>query len=264
MKKIISLVICVLTLCLVACKKNDEKTIIVGASITPHAEILEECREYIESKGYKLKIVEYTDYVLPNVGVNDGSLDANFFQHKPYLDKYNESNKTNLVSVCKIHYEPLGLYGGKKSVLTGISQNDTIAIPNDSTNRARALHLLKNLGLIQLDTGKGILATTKDITENKYNLKIVELEAAQIPLQLNSFDYGIVNGNYALNSNIISKLISSENSDSIGATYYANILCVKDANKDSEKTKILIEALTQDKIRDFINEKYKGIVIPVF
>ena len=108
------------------------------------------------------------------------------------------------------------------------------------------------------------MATTKDITENKYNLKIVELEAAQIPLQLNSFDYGIVNGNYALNSNIISKLISSENSDSIGATYYANILCVKDANKDSEKTKILIEALTQDKIRDFINEKYKGIVIPVF
>ena len=252
MKKIISLVICVLALCLVACKKNDEKTIIVGASITPHAEILEECREYIESKGYKLKIVEYTDYVLPNVGVNDGSLDANFFQH------------TNLVSVCKIHYEPLGLYGGKKSDLTGISQNDTIAIPNDSTNRARALHLLKDLGLIQLDTDKGILATTKDITENKYNLKIVELEAAQIPLQLNSFDYGIVNGNYALNSNIISKLISSENSDSIGATYYANILCVKDTNKDSEKTKILIEALTQDKIRDFINEKYKGIVIPVF
>lgn len=264
MKRLISIVSLVLVLFLVACKKDNEKVITVGASITPHAEILEECRDYIESKGYKLRIVEYTDYILPNVGVNDGSLDANFFQHKPFLDKYNESNKTNLIAVANIHYEPLGIYGGKKSDLSLVDKNSTIAIPNDSTNRARALHLLKDLGLIELDTSKGILVTSKDITSNKYNLKIVELEAAQVPLQLSSFDYGIVNGNYALNSNIISKLIRSEDTSSIGATYYANILCVKAQNEKSLKTEILIEALKQDKIRDFINEKYQGIVIPVF
>lgn len=264
MKKIISLFILILTLCLVGCGGTDEKTIVVGASITPHAEILEQCRDYVESKGYKLKIVEYTDYILPNVGVSDGSLDANFFQHKPYLDGYNENNKTDLISVAQIHYEPLGIYGGKQENLENIPDGATIAIPDDSTNRARALHLLKDLGLIELDTSKGILVTSKDITKNEHNLQIKELEANQVPLQLKSFDYGIVNGNYALSSNIISKLIANEDVESLGAKYYANILCVASKNENSEKTKILIEALTQEKVYNFIVSKYNGIVVPVF
>lgn len=264
MKKIISFVILVLAFLLVGCGGTDEKTIFVGASITPHAEILEECRAYIEAKGYKLKIVEYTDYVLPNVGVSDGSLDANFFQHLPYLNEYNESNKTDLVSVAEIHYEPLGIYGGKQESLENIPDGATIAIPDDSTNRARALHLLKDLGLIELDTSNGILVTVKDITKNEHNLEIVELEANQVPLQLNGFDYGVVNGNFALSSKITDKLIANEDVESLGAKYYANIICVASKNENSEKTKILVEAITQENIREFINQKYQRIVVPVF
>ena len=264
MKKTLSLVICLLLLAISSCgKKNDDKTIRVGASSSPHAEILKECKSYVESKGYKLEIVEFSDYILPNVGVAENSLDANYFQHQPYMENYNKKNKTSLKAVLKVHFEPLGFYAGKKSKLEDIEVGSTIGIPNDDTNCARALYLLRDLGLISVDESKGFEITSKDITSNPKKLQIVELEAAQLPTQLPSFDYAVINGNYALESHITSKLLSSEDSNGIGATTYANILCVNEGNENSEKTKILIEALSQSSIKDFINNKYQGVVVPL-
>lgn len=261
MKKLFCL-LCLLFVCVFVSCSDNSNVITVGASVVPHAQILNECKEYVKSFGYKLKIVEYTDYILPNKAVSDGSLDANFFQHKAYLDDYNESNKTDLVEVLKVHYEPLGLYNGKKEGIDNIN-NSTIAIPNDPTNCARALFLLKELGLIELDESKGIKVTSKDIIKNNANLTITEIEAAQIPLQLDSFDYGVINGNYALSGNVISKLIKAEGKESLGPTIYANLLVVQKGNEENDKIKILVEALSQERIREFIKREYKDVVIPI-
>lgn len=253
----------VIAVCLIGCNKDD-KVITVGASPAPHAEILEQCKEYVESKGYTLEIVEFSDYILPNVGVSDGTLDANFFQHQPYLTDYNAENETDIVSVLAVHFEPLGLYAGKSTAITTITQNASIGIPNDTTNGARALLLLDSLDIIEIDSSKGLLTTKSDITSNPYNVEIVEFEAASLPAQLPSLDYAVINGNYAISNNIIDKLLASEDKNSTAATTYANILCVNDGHEEDEKIKVLIEALTQQSIKDYINDTYNQTVVPVF
>lgn len=255
-----------LVVVLSACSKNtiDDKVIVVGASISPHSEILEETRSYIESKGYKLKIVRYTDYIQPNVGVLDGSLDANYFQHLPYLEEYNNTNKSNLVSVGTIHTELLAIYSGKSNSFD-LNEGAVIAIPNDVTNGARALLLLDSVGLLEVDKSKGLLVTKKDILSNPLKLEIKEFEAALIPHHLADVDLGVVNGNVALSSKITDKLIAggTEDINSIGGLRYANIIAVKAGNEDSDAIKVLLEALRQDNIKEYIISKYDGLVLPV-
>jgi len=264
MKKIILGLSLLLTTTLAGCSKNtiNDKEIVIGASISPHAEILEQTRNFVEEKGYKLVIKEYTDYVIPNQELNSGALDLNFFQHQPYLDQFNESNGTDLVSVLKIHFEPLGLYSLNQT-LDWIKDGAKIGIPNDTTNGARALLLLEALNIIELDDAKGILSTKNDITSNPYNIQVFEFEAASLPAQLSSLDYAVINGNYALSSNILDKKISEEDSTSLAASLYGNVLAVKKGNETKEVVQIMIEALSQPSIRTYIEETYQGIVVPL-
>lgn len=267
MKKLFNFILLViLGVSLVGCgAKNtiDDKVIVVAASETPHAEILEQTRSYIESKGYELEIKVFNDYVIPNEVTEDGEVDANFFQHFPYLDDFNQKHNTHLVSVLQVHFEPLGLYQGKRTSLDNLN-NAKIAIANDTSNGARGLLLLEQAGIIKLDSSKGVNVTVSDIVENVYNVEIVELEAAIIPVQLLDLDFAVINGNYALEANISSdKLLDSEASDSLGAQTYANIIAVKEGNQESEDIKVLVEALSQVSITTFIENNYKGIVIPL-
>ncbi|MGI6767884.1 MAG: MetQ/NlpA family ABC transporter substrate-binding protein [Bacilli bacterium] len=267
MKKFVCLCFCVLFLFVFSgcVSKNsiDDKNIVVAASQTPHAEILEQTRAFIESKGYTLEIRVFNDYVVPNEVTASGEVDANFFQHLPYLEDYNKNNKTNLVSVLKVHYEPLGLYQGKRTSLDDL-ENAKIAIANDNSNGARGLLLLQEKNIIVLDQSKGTNVTVNDIIENPHNVKIVELEAAVIPSQLSDVDYAIINGNYALEAAIPkAKLLASEEAGSLAAQTYANIIAVKAEYKDKEAIKILIEALNQENIVKFINDTYQGVVVPL-
>lgn len=254
MKK--SLLIISFILLLFGCtNKNtiDDKTIVVGASPSPHKEILEQTRNYIESKGYELKIVEYDDYILPNKGVETGELDANYFQHEPYLVNYNEKNNANLISILKVHYEPLGIYSGKKSTLDDVYD---IAIPNDETNRARALLLLHKNNLITLDKEDENVTSNNIIDYKGHN--IIEVEAASIPAQ--KTDLLVCNGNYALSAKITDRLIVKEDENSL-ASKYKNIIAIKEENKDKEAIKILIEALKQENIKTFIETNYKNTIV---
>ncbi len=245
--------------------KLDEKTIRIGASPSPHAEILEQVKAVVEEKGYKLEIVEYNDYVLPNTAVNDGELDANFFQHKPYLDNFNKENKTNIVSVANIHFEPLGFYSTKVTSIEDIADGATIGVPNDTSNEARALLLLEAKGLITLKQGAGVNATVQDIESNPKNLKIKEIEAAQLPRSLQDLDAAVINGNYAIAGGLkMSEALAVEESTSVAAETYANIIAVKAGNENSEKIKVLIDALKSDAVKKYIEENYAGAVVPVF
>ena len=241
----------------------NDKTIKIGATVTPHSEILEKVKENLASSGYTLDIVIYNDYVLPNTALEDGELDANFFQHGPYLEDFNKENGTHIVSVAPIHFEPMGIYAGKSSSLSDVADGASIAVPNDTTNEARALLLLEANGLIKLKDGAGIASTVIDIDENPYNLKIEELEAAQVPKAIQDVDFAVVNGNYAIEAGL-SDPIAVEASDSLAADTYANIVCVKEGNENSDKTKALVDAILKDNVRDFINSNYKGAVVPVF
>lgn len=267
MKKIISLVLLlVLSLSLVGCKKNsiDDKVIVVGASITPHAEILEQARGYIESKGYKLDIKTYTDYILPNVALSEGELDANFFQHGPYLEDYNNKNNTNLISVLSVHYEPLGIYAGVSNDIKNIKNGAKIAVPNDSTNYARSLLLLQALNIIEVDSTKGLLIKNSDITKNPYNVEIITFNAASLPAQLSEVDFAVINGNYAESSKVdSSKLLAQEDAESVAAKIYANIVVVNKGNENKEAIIVLVEALSQSNISQFIKEKYHNTVLPL-
>ncbi len=246
-------------------KKKDDKVIKVGASPTPHAEILKVVEDELKDKGYKLEIVEYNDYVLPNNALENGEIDANFFQHKPYLDDFNAENKTHLASVASIHYEPFGIYAGKTSKLDDLQKGATVAVPNDTKNEARALLLLEAKGLIKLKDGVGVQATKLDIVENPLELDIQEIEAAQIARTIKDVDIAAINGNYALNAGLtIKDAIVVESADSVGATTYANIIAVKEGNENSAKTKALVEALQSDKVKDYIEKNYDGAVVPVF
>lgn len=238
--------------------------ITIAASATPHAEILEAAKPYLEERGYELKITEFDDYVQPNEVVESGEFDANYFQHVPYLESFNEEKGTHLVEAGKIHYEPFGIYPGTKSSLSDVSDGDTIAVPNDTTNEARALLLLQANGLITLKEGAGLKATVNDISENPYNLKIEELAAEQVARVKDEVAYVVLNGNYALAAGFsVSKdSLAYETTDSEAAKTYVNIIAVKEGNEDNEGIKALVEVLTSDEIKDFINETYDGAVVP--
>ena len=248
--------------------RSNEKEIVVGATIQPHAEILnsDAFQNKLKDLGYTVKVVEYTDYVQPNEATQDGSLDANFFQHQPFLDDFNKENKGSLVSVAKVHYEPYGLYAGKTSSLENIKDGATIAVPNDSSNEARALQMLQAGGLITLKEDAGLMATVNDIVENTHNISFKEIESAQTPLVLNDVDFAVINGNYAMQAglNVQKDALLLEDAKSVGAETYANILVVKEENQDSDKTKALVEAITSDEVKSFMEEKYSGAVIPVY
>lgn len=246
-------------------KDGDDKTIKVGASPAPHAEILKEVKAELEKDGYKLEVVEFQDYVQPNKALDAGDIDANYFQHKPYMDEFNAKQETELVSIGAIHYEPLGLYQGEKKSLDELAEGDKIAVPNDTTNEARALLLLESEGLIKLKKDAGLTATKQDVVENPKKIEIVELEAAIIPRSMSSVAMGVINGNYALSAGIKEDTaITFESSDSEAAKTYANIIAVKKGNEDSEKSKALFKAMTSDKIKKFIEKKYGKAVVPVF
>lgn len=246
-------------------KDGDDKTIKVGASPAPHAEILKEVESELEKDGYKLEVVEFQDYVQPNKALDAGDIDANYFQHKPYMDEFNAKQETELVSIGAIHYEPLGLYQGEKKSIDELAEGNKIAVPNDTTNEARALLLLESEGLIKLKKDAGLTATKQDVVENPKKLEIVELEAAIIPRSMSSVAMGVINGNYALSAGIKEDTaITFESSDSEAAKTYANIIAVKKGNEDSEKSKALLKAMTSDKIKKFIEKKYGKAVVPVF
>lgn len=266
MKNIIktSLLVLALILTLSGCSTaNDDKVIKVGASITPHAEILEVIKPLVEAQGYTLEIIEFTDYVLPNTNLNEGELDANYFQHVPYLTDFNAENGTKIASVLAVHFEPLGLYPGKSASVEALPDGAQIAVPNDATNEARALNLLQALGLITIDPAKAETATILDITSNPKNLDIFELEAAQLARSLPDVDLAVINGNYALEAGITATVLTTEDKDSAAALKYANILAVHEDQVDSEKTKILVEALKSAEVKAFIEESYYPVVISV-
>ena len=243
----------------------SDNVITVGASPSPHAEILEAIKPELEAQGYELKVVEYSDYVQPNVALSEGDLDANYFQHLPYLENYNTENGTDLASAGAIHFEPMGLYAGKSSDITNVPDGAKIAVPSDATNEARALLLLQDQGVIKLTDGVGLEATANDIVENPHNVELVEVEAAAVPRSLQDVDFGVINGNYALSAGLdTSATLASEGTDSEAAQTYANIIAVRSGDENSEKTQALLKALTSDTARKFIEGTYKGSVIPVF
>ncbi|MDF2512198.1 MAG: hypothetical protein K0S04_2064 [Herbinix sp.] len=268
MKKIVAILL-VLVLAgalLTGCGTKEAKKIVVGASTTPHAEILEQVKPILEKEGYTLEIVEYSDYVQPNLALDSKDLDANYFQHQPYLDQFNAENDTNIVSVAAIHYEPFGIYPGKTKTLDALADGAQIAVPNDATNEARALLLLEAQGLIKLADGVGLEATKNDIVENSKNLDIVEIEAAQLARSLQDVDLAVINGNYAIEAglNVAKDAIATEDKDSVAADTFANILAVNAGDENREDIKALVKALQSDEVRDFINEKYEGAVVPKF
>lgn len=268
MKKVIAIVLTlILSLSVLAgCGGSKEKNITIGASPTPHAEILQIVREELAKEGWTLEITVFNDYVQPNTAVEDGELDANYFQHQPYLDTFNAERNTHLVSVAAVHYEPFGIYPGTKNRLEALAEGDQISIPNDGSNRARALLLLQAEGLIKLKDGAGMDATVLDIEENRLNLEIVEMEAAQLPGTRDSVALAVINGNYALGAglNVSTDALASEDAESVSATTYANILVVKEGNEQNEKILALIKALKSDAVRDYIEKTYQGAVVPLF
>ncbi len=276
MKKLLALATAVvLAFGVAACSSSDtttdtttetKGTIKVGASVAPHAEILEAAKPLVEAEGYTLEIVEYNDYIIPNTSTESGELDANYFQHQPYLTNFNEENGTNLVSVASIHYEPFGIFAGKTASIEELADGAIIAVPNDGTNEARALMLLEANGLIKLKEDAGFTATVLDIAENPKNLDIKEIEAAQLPRSLQDVDLAVINGNYAIEAglNASTDALAIEDPDSDAAQTYANVLVVKAGNEENEGVKVLANALMSDTVKEFMNTKYEGAVLPIF
>ena len=242
----------------------ENKTIKVAASATPHAEILEYAKTALKEKGYDLEVTIFDDYVKPNEVVESGEFDANYFQHEPYLNSFNEEKGTHLVIAGKIHYEPFGIYPGAKKSLDDIADGDTIAVPNDTTNEARALLLLQDNGIIKLKDGAGINATVNDIEENPHNIEIVELEAAQVARVVDETSFVVLNGNYALQAGFsVSKdALAYETSDSEAAKTYVNVIAVKEGNENNEAIKALVDVLKSDDVKKYINDTYDGAVLP--
>ena len=241
---------------------TEPVTLSVAASPTPHAVILEQCVAPLAEQGIELEIREFDDYVFPNTTVEDGEIDANYFQHVPYLDEFNETRGTHLVSVAGIHVEPMGIYAGKSDSLENLPDGATIAIPNDATNEGRALLLLEAQGLIKLKDSSNLSATPNDLAENPKNLEFKEVEAATIPSIVSEVDLAVINSNYAMGAgyNPVVDSLAIESSDSP----YVNILVVKEGNENNEAVQALIEVLHSDAIRDFINEEFDGAVVPAF
>ncbi len=238
------------------------KVIKIGASPSPHEEILNALKDEFTAEGYTLEVVPFSDYVLPNKALANGELDANYFQHLPYLEEFNKENKLDLVSAGPVHYEPMAIFKGKTETLSALKDGAKIAVPNDTTNEARALLLLQDNGFIKLDEKAGLNATKKDIVDNPKNFEIVELEAAQIPRSLGDVDIAVINGNYAISAGLnLSDALAKEEADSLAAKTYANIIAVRAEDKDSEKTKAIMKVLVSPKAVEFINKNYKGAVV---
>jgi D-methionine transport system substrate-binding protein len=242
---------------------ESKGTITVAASPTPHAEILAKAAEILAEQGWDLEVTEFEDYVQPNLVVESGEFDANYFQHVPYLDSFNEENGTHLVSAGGIHYEPFGIYPGTKSDLSELAEGDDIAVPNDTTNEARALLLLQDNGIITLKDGAGLTATVNDIEDNPYNVNIIELEAAQVARATDAA-FVVLNGNYALEAgfSVAKDAVAYEQSDSEAAQTYVNIIAVEEGNENNEGIQALVSVLKSDEIKQFINDTYDGAVIP--
>jgi len=269
MKKIIKslLTVALLAGALVGCSSSSStaelEEISVAATPSPHAEILNHVADQLKEKGYSLKVVEYTDYVQPNNVVESGDIDANYFQHVPYLDQFNADNGTHLVVAAKVHYEPMGIYKGKKDALDALENGDEIAIPNDTTNEARALQLLEVNKVITLKSGVGLNATIKDIESNPKNIKFTELEAALVPKKVDEFAFVVANGNYAIGEGLsLDDTVAIEEADSDAATTYVNVIAVKEGNENSDKIKALGEVLTSEDTKKWITDNYKGSVLP--
>ena len=240
--------------------------LVVAASPTPHAEILGVAKEILAEQGITLDIKEFSDYVQPNLVTENGEVDANYFQHTPYLESFNAENGTHLVSVGAIHYEPFGIYPGKSNDLANIADGATIAVPNDTTNEARALQLLAAQGIITVREGAGLTATVNDIEENPHNVKIQEIEAAQLPRTVQDVDFAVINGNFAIEAgfSVGKDALATEDASSEAAQTYANVLVVKEGNENNPAIQALLAALQSDKVRDYINETYDGAVMPIF
>ena len=251
-----------------AAETNDlaGTTLKVAASPVPHAEILGVAKDILAEQGITLEIIEYTDYVQPNMVTESGEVDANYFQHTPYLDSFNEENGTHLVSVGAIHYEPFGLFAGKTASLDELADGAKIAVPNDTTNEARALQLLAAQGIITLKEGAGLTATKNDIAENPHNVDIVEMEAAQLPRTLADVDFAVINGNYAAEAglNAATDALAVEDASSEAAQTFANILVVKEGNEDDPAIQALLAALQSEQVKNFIDETYSGAVVAIF
>ena len=241
-------------------------TLKVAASPVPHAEILGVAKDILAEQGITLEIIEYPDYVQPNLVTESGEVDANYFQHTPYLDSFNEENGTHLVSVGAIHYEPFGLFAGKTATLDELADGAQIAVPNDTTNEARALQLLAAQGIITLKEGAGLTATKNDIAENPHNVDIVEMEAAQLPRTLADVDFAVINGNYAAEAglNAATDALAVEDASSEAAQTFANILVVKEGNEDNPAIQALLAALQSEQVKNFIDETYSGAVVAIF
>ncbi|MDI9471558.1 MAG: ABC transporter substrate-binding protein [Tissierellia bacterium] len=261
-----------LVVSLTACAQEKEpaptagpQTLKIGATVTPHGEVLEYAKEALKEKGIEIEIVEFNEYTLINPAVDSGELDANYFQHISYLNDFNEKNGTKLISAGKIHYEPYGLYGGKLKSLDELKEGSSVAVPNDATNEARALLLLEQAGLIKLKEGAGILATIHDIEENPKNLEIVELAAEQIPRALQDVDFAVINGNYAIAAglNVAKDALVIESAEGEAAEVYANIVAIKEDRAGDEAIKMLVEVLQSDEIAQWITDNYGGAVLPV-
>ena len=243
---------------------TEDKTITVAASATPHAEILEQAKSILAEQGWDLQVTVFDDYVQPNNVVESGEFDANYFQHIPYLDSFNEEHGTHLVNAGGIHYEPFGIYPGTKSSLDDLESGDVIAVPNDTTNEARALLLLEANGVITLKDGAGLAATVNDIAENPKNVEIKELEAAQVSRVKDEVAFVVLNGNYALQAgfSVAKDSIAYETSDSEAAKTYVNVIAVKEGNENNDAIKALVDVLKSDAIKQYINDTYDGAVIP--
>lgn len=243
---------------------SEDKTITVAASATPHAEILEQAKSILAEQGWDLQVTVFDDYVQPNNVVESGDFDANYFQHIPYLESFNEEHGTHLANAGGIHYEPFGIYPGTKSSLDDLSSGDVIAVPNDTTNEARALLLLQDNGILTLKDGVGLEATVNDIVENPKDVKIQELAAEQVARVREEVAFVVLNGNYALQAGLsVGKdAIKFETSDSEAAKTYVNVIAVKEGNENSDKIKALVSALKSDEIKKYINDTYDGAVIP--
>lgn len=243
---------------------DEAVTIKIGASPAPHAEILESIKPILEEQGVILEIQEFTDYVLPNKALDAGDIDANYFQHLPFLEKFNEENGTDLISAAAIHFEPLGVYPGKTADVDALPEKASIAVPNDPTNEARALLLLEKLGLLTMKEDAGLESTPLDIVENPKNIDFEEVEAAQLPNVLPDVDVAVINGNYSVSAGIQDTVLTTEDKESEAAQKFANIIAVRAGDEERPEIQKLVAALQSEEVAKFISEKYNGTVIPVF
>ena len=247
------------------CKKESANEIVIGASPTPHAEILYFAQPYFEKSGIKIKVLEMSDYIIPNNALDSNDIQANYMQHEPYLIDFNNKNKlkNHLVSAGKIHFEPLGIYAGKSSNIENVKNGATIGIPNDPTNGARALWLLDELGVLKINKNKGFEATEIDIIDNPKNISIKAMEAAQLPVSMPDLDFAVINGNYALGAGVLDKVIITESSSSTSASNFGNIIAVRESDLNNPQIQKIVEILKSDPVKQYIKDTYKGVVIPL-